>query len=96
VSGFFSMGRRGSPEAREHTGRDLHGERALGSGQALASVVTWDSVGILESSENSPGNELGVCEVFACRCCVQILFGCFGLSRVNPEQEREKNFSQHE
>lgn len=77
-------------------GRDLHGGRALGSRQALASAVRWDCVGILESSENSPGNELGVCEAFAHRCSVQILFGCFGPSRVNPEQEREKNLSQHE
>lgn len=59
MSGFLSVGRRSSSEAQEHMGRDLHGMRVLGSGQAMASAVRWDSVRILESSENSPGNKLG-------------------------------------
>lgn len=59
MSGFLSAGRRSSWEAQEHVGRDLHGRRVLGSGQAVASAVRWDSAGILESSENSPGHELG-------------------------------------
>lgn len=68
-------------------GRDLHGRRALGSSQAMASAVRWDSVRILESSKNSPGNELGVCKAFTCHCSIQILLGCFGLSRVKFEQK---------
>lgn len=40
-----------------------------------------------KAKENSPRNELGVCEVFTCHYLVQILFGCFGLNRVNLEQK---------
>lgn len=50
-------------------------------------LVGWDSIGILESRENSPGNKLGLCKALTRHCLIQILWGCFGLSRVNFEQK---------
>lgn len=43
-----------------------------------------------KAEENSPGNKLGVCEVFTRHYLIQILLGCFGLKRVNFEQKRKE------
>lgn len=85
-SGLRCMGSCRS-QGQEHLGRDHHRRQPLSSIQAIASAVGWDSVGILESRENSPGNKRSVQGLHSPRCLIRILLGCFGLSRVNFEQK---------